>query len=87
MNSYNLETLKPYPDLVIEVVITSGGVDKLEGYRRMGVTEVWFWEDGVLEINRLRQTEYEKLTSSELLPALRLDLFCRYITYPTSTMQ
>lgn len=79
--SYNLESRKPYPDLVIEVVITSGGVDKLEGYRRMGVTEVWFWEDGVLEINRLRENGYETLGSSELLPALPLDLFCRYITY------
>ena len=51
--SYNLETRKPYPDLVIEVVITSGGVDKLEGYRRMGVSEVWFWEDGLLSIHHL----------------------------------
>jgi len=24
----------------------------------MGVTEVWFWEDGVLEINRLRENGY-----------------------------
>jgi Uma2 family endonuclease len=63
---------------LIEVVITSSGVDKLEGYRRMGVTEVWFWEDGVLEINRLQENGYETLGSSELLPALPLDLFCRY---------
>jgi Uma2 family endonuclease len=40
--SYNLETKKKFPDLVIEVVITSGGVDKLTGYQRMGVTEVCF---------------------------------------------
>ncbi|NJR62672.1 MAG: Uma2 family endonuclease [Cyanobacteria bacterium CRU_2_1] len=79
--SYNLESRKPYPDLVIEVVISSGGVDKLEGYRRMGVVEVWFWEDGVLAIHRLRENGYEKLTSSELLPDLPLALFCRYITY------
>jgi Uma2 family endonuclease len=79
--SYNLGSRKPYPDFVIEVVITSGGVDKLEGYCRMGVTEVWFWEDGVLEIYRLRANGYEKLSSSELLPNLPLDLFCQYITY------
>jgi Uma2 family endonuclease len=30
--SYNLESRKPYPELVIEVVISSGGVEKLEGY-------------------------------------------------------
>lgn len=79
--SYNVGSRKPYPDLVIEVVITSGGVDKLEGYRRMGVAEVWFWEDGVLEINQLREDGYEKLDSSRLLPELPLELFCRYIMY------
>lgn len=34
--SYNIDSKKPYPDLVIEVTVTSGGVDKLEAYRRMG---------------------------------------------------
>ncbi len=79
--SYNIGFRKPSPDLAIEVVITSGGISKLEGYRRMGVTEVWFWEDGVLEVNRLRENGYEKITISELLPNLPIDLFCRYITY------
>lgn len=82
--SYNLEAPKPYPDLVIEVVVTSGGVDKLEGYRRMGVQEVWCWEDGVLDIYHLRRDQrdqYEKLDHSEWLPDLPIDRFCRYITH------
>lgn len=79
--SYNLETKKKFPDLVLEVVITSGGVDKLAGYQRMGVTEVWFWEDGVLAIHRLRSNGYERVSKSELLPDLPLDIFTRYITY------
>ena len=37
---------KQLPDLAIEVVWTSGGIDKLEIYRRLGVGEVWFWRDG-----------------------------------------
>jgi Uma2 family endonuclease len=79
--SYNLESKKPYPDLVIEVTITSGGVDKLEGYRRMGVKEGWFWEDGALEIYSLGSNGYEKIKQSKLLKDLPMDLFCRYITY------
>jgi Uma2 family endonuclease len=79
--SYNLETKKKFPDLVIEVVITSGGVDKLTGYQRMGVTEVWFWEDGLLTLHHLRTNGYEKVNKSELLPDLPLDIFTRYITY------
>ena len=79
--SYNLDAHKPFPDLVIEVVISSGGVNKLEGYRRMGVTEVWFWEDGVLQLHHRRAEGYERLNHSELLPGLPIDLLRRYITY------
>jgi Uma2 family endonuclease len=79
--SYNLETKKKFPDLVIEVVITSGGVDKLTGYQRMGVSEVWFWEDGLLTIHHLRTNGYEPIKQSELLPDLPLDILTRYITY------
>jgi Uma2 family endonuclease len=38
------------PDIAIEVVWTSGGLDKLEAYRRLGVPEVWFWQDGALRV-------------------------------------
>ena len=79
--SYNLNTPKSYPDLVIEVVVTSGGVNKLEGYCRMGVREVWRWEDGVLEIHRLDKDSYEKSSQSKLLPNLPINLLSRYITY------
>lgn len=79
--SYNIVSRKPFPDLVVEVIVSSGGVNKLEGYRRMGVTEVWFWEDGVLQINHLRSAGYEVLNHSELLPWLPIELFLYYITY------
>ncbi len=79
--SYNLGTRKPYPDLAIEVVITSGGINKLEGYKRMGVPEVWVWEDGTLEIHLLRDDDYEKANHSELLLDLPIDIFCRYLNY------
>jgi hypothetical protein len=47
----------------------------------MGVTEVWFWEDGLLTLHHLRTNGYEKVNKSELLPDLPLDIFTRYITY------
>lgn len=72
--SYSLETKKEIPDIAIEVVITSGGVDKLEKYRRWGVTEVWFYQNRQLFIYHLRSTGYEQVTKSELLPELDLYL-------------
>lgn len=39
---YCLYQEKEFPDLAIEVVLTSGGIDKLKIYQRLGVREVWF---------------------------------------------
>ncbi len=47
----------------------------------MGVSEVWFWEDGVLSLYHLGTDGYQAVEQSELLPSFPLDLFCRYITY------
>ncbi|MCC3416266.1 MAG: Uma2 family endonuclease [Microcoleus sp. PH2017_29_MFU_D_A] len=70
--SYCLGTRKSVPDLAIEVTVTSGGIDTLEIYRRVGVQEVWFWEDGVISVYCLRSTGYELVSKSELLPELDL---------------
>lgn len=75
--SYNLETKKDVPDIAIEVVITSGGVDKLEKYKRWRVPEVWFWQKGQLSVYHLREQEYEELARSEFLPDLDLALLVR----------
>ncbi|NJO59319.1 MAG: Uma2 family endonuclease [Richelia sp. RM2_1_2] len=78
---------KSVPDLVIEVVITSGNIGKLEIYRRLEVTEVWFWERNEIKLYHLRdnyQNEqaivyaetygYEQITISEILPQLDISL-------------
>lgn len=79
--SFNIGSRKQYPDLVIEVTVTSGGVDRLEGYRRMGVAEVWFWEDGVLTIHHLDGEGYQQVQNTQLMENFPLESFTRYITY------
>jgi Uma2 family endonuclease len=76
--SYCLGERKKIPDLALEIIVTSGGIDVLEIYRRIGVQEVWFWEDGMISIYCLRETGYELVTQSELLPELDIRLleFC-----------
>ena len=34
------------PDLAIEVIHTSGGISKLDVYRKLAVPEVWIWKGG-----------------------------------------
>lgn len=72
--SYCIGSVKPIPDLSIEVVFTSGGVSKLERYRALGVPEVWFWEDGLLTLHHLRNNSYERIDRSQLLGLNDLDL-------------
>jgi Uma2 family endonuclease len=70
--SYYLGERKSIPDLAMEITVTSGGIDVLEIYRRIGVREVWFWEDGTISVYVLRLTGYELVRQSELLPNLDL---------------
>jgi Uma2 family endonuclease len=81
--SYKLAPGRVRPDLAIEVVFTSGGINKLEAYKRLLIPEVWFWEDGVLEVYHLRSKDdglyYEKLSHSEEVKGIDLDLLLRCI--------
>jgi Uma2 family endonuclease len=76
---YCLEQKKEFPDIAIEIVLSSGLVDKLEIYRGLGVTEVWEWQAGQFLIYCLRPTGYEQTARSELLPNLDLQLFASYV--------
>ncbi len=76
---YCLGQKKEFPDIAIEVILTSGAIDKLEIYRGLGVTEAWFWENGQFSIYHLRSSHYEKMTHSELLPDLDIALLATYV--------
>jgi len=60
------------PDLAIEVVWTSGGVDKLGIYRALGVREVWVWKRGKITPHVLRRSGYKPATRSAALPGIDL---------------
>lgn len=77
---YSLSVGRPTrPDLAIEVVWTTGGIDKLEVYRGLGVGEVWFWREGAMEVYALAGDRYERRERSTLLPELDLVELARHI--------
>ncbi|MGL5064818.1 MAG: Uma2 family endonuclease [Microcoleus sp.] len=65
------------PDLSVEVIFTSGSDRKLIHYQVLGVPEVWFWEDGLFRLYRLRESGYERIDRSEILPDLDINLLAR----------
>ncbi|WP_437762060.1 Uma2 family endonuclease [Sorangium sp. So ce764] len=75
-------TLKEFPELAIEVVLTSGGLDKLPVYSGLGVREVWFWERDAFHIHALRGEQYEPIAASELIPDLDLVALARFVRWP-----
>jgi Uma2 family endonuclease len=88
--SYCIETLKDYPDLAIEVIFTSGSIASLKIYQKLGVKEVWFWENEKLSIYHLAEENqqlfsqtfgYELITFSKLLPELDLDILTEYVKH------
>ena len=76
--SYNLGTKKSIPDLILEITVTSGGINKLEIYKRLGIPEVWFWEDGLISVYCLEAGEYQKVARSTLFPDLDLELLAKH---------
>ena len=73
------------PDLAIEVVWTSGGIEKLDAYRLLGVREVWYWQRGVLGIHALRGDAYEQAEVSEVLAGIDLPQLARFVSVTPMT--
>lgn len=73
---------KEFPDIAIEVVQTSGGVNNLDIYQGLNVVEVWFWQNDQFSVYRLQGEGYELRERSEILPALDLALLATYVLYP-----
>jgi Uma2 family endonuclease len=70
---------KEDPDLTIEVIWTSGGLDKRRLYAGLRVRELWEWREGRIEVLALRGPKYTPIPRSELLPDLDLDLVTRFL--------
>ena len=81
--SYCIGADKEFPDLVIEVVVSSGGTDKLEIYRRLQVREVWFWRGEGFSVFPLQGDRYQAIARSELLANLDLNALAEYVRYPS----
>jgi Uma2 family endonuclease len=73
------------PHLAIEVIWTSGGLDKREIYRKLGVAELWFWRRGRIVVHVLRGETYEETPHSEVLPGIDLVELIGFLDRPTAS--
>jgi len=61
----------PPPDLVIEIDITSGSLDKFPIYGHVGVPEIWRYDSHHLTIFYLVDDEYQARESSRAFPEIK----------------
>jgi Uma2 family endonuclease len=79
--SYAFTPGRDVPDLAIEVVLTSGGLDRLRIYAALGVTEVWFVFGDELQMFAVppdvqpsgRREDFERVMVSRHLPELTVE--------------
>jgi len=81
--SYYLGEKKANPDLAIEVILTSGSLEKLEKYRRFEIPEVWLWENNQLQVYAFISSEYHLVPRSQLLPDLDIALLVSCVQMPS----
>lgn len=63
-------TIDPPPDLVIEIDITSGSLNKLPIYAKLGIPEIWRYESERLLILTLENNRYIEGDESLVLPGV-----------------
>lgn len=65
---------KEWPDLVVEVALTSGGLSKRAFYATFPVPELWIWREESLEVHLYNEDkgEYVKVEQSMQLPEIDL---------------
>ena len=73
------------PHLAIEVIWTSGGIDKLEVYRKLHVREVWIYQHGAFSLHELADEHYVDIAKSKVLPGIDVELLATFVDVkPTS---
>ena len=81
--SYNIDIEREDPDIIIEIIITSGTINRRQLYQPKRIPEVWFWKSDTIKIFRLNAAgEYEEVNRSSFFPNLDSALLLQYIAMP-----
>ncbi len=63
-------------------MVTSGGINKLEAYKRLQIAEVWFWEKCQLTVYALQAEGYAAISQSSVLPGLEMSFLLQGLDEP-----
>jgi len=60
------------PDLALEIDLTRRSLNRFPIYARLGVPEIWCYDNGVLSIYLLQKEQYERVEQSRVFPSLKV---------------
>jgi Uma2 family endonuclease len=72
-------TQDPPPDLALEIDITSKSLARLPIYVRLGVPEIWCYDQGQLRVYLLQQDQYVEVEQSQVFPSLKVQALPKLI--------
>jgi Uma2 family endonuclease len=78
--AYAFDSDKDLPDLVVEVIFSSGDIETLKsGYQIIGIKELWIWKDNQITFYFLETGSYTAVESSQLLTKIESKSFVEYV--------
>lgn len=77
--AYAFSSDKDLPDLVAEVIFSSGDVETLKSsYKNIGIRELWIWKENKISFYSLEQ-EYIEIETSTVLTNIRSESLVQYV--------
>lgn len=69
----------PPPDLALEIDLTSKSIHRFSIYARLGIPEIWCYDQGQLTVYRLQSESYQSVAQSLVFPMLKVQELPRLI--------
>lgn len=78
--AYAFNSDKDLPDLVVEVIFSSGEIETLKSsYANIGIAELWIWKDNKITFYSLDRDSYVVVRASKLLTAIESESLVKYV--------
>ena len=78
--AYAFNSDKDLPDLVVEVILSSGEVETLKSsYTNIGIAELWIWKENEITFYSLDRDRYVVVRASKLLTAIESESLVKYV--------
>lgn len=78
--AYAFNSDKDLPDLVVEVIFSSGEVETLKSsYTNIGIAELWIWKENEITFYSLDGDSYVVVRASKLLTAIESQSLVKYV--------